>query len=102
MAVRPSQIRAAAAEAALMVPTAHSLQGDYAKLRIPVAIIAGSDDRLIDPDQSVHLHHDISLSTLKCVADNGHMIPQTATAQIMSAIDLVAGQNKTREVSRAA
>jgi pimeloyl-ACP methyl ester carboxylesterase len=102
MAVRPSQIRAGAAEAALMIPTAHSLQGDYAKLRIPVAIIAGSDDRLIDPDQSVHLHHDISQSTLKCVARNGHMVHQTATAQIMSAIDLVAGQNKPREVSNAA
>lgn len=102
MAVRPSQIRAGAAEAALMIPTVHGLQGEYSKLRIPVAILAGSDDRLIDPDQSVRLHHDISRSTLKCVAGNGHMIHQTATAQIMSAIDSVAGHNRPLEVSNVA
>ena len=103
MAVRPSQIRAGAAEAALMIPSVHSLQGAYAKLQMPVAIVAGADDRLIEPEQSVHLHHDISQSTLQCVASNGHMVHQTATAQIMSAIDLVAGQNKLHEtVSNAA
>jgi hypothetical protein len=50
MAVRPSQIRVGAAEAALMIPGVHRLQGEYAKLQTPVAIIAGSDDRLIEPD----------------------------------------------------
>ena len=56
MAVRPSQIRAGAAEAALMIPSVHNFQGAYGKLQMPVAIIAGSDDRLIEPEQSVHLH----------------------------------------------
>ena len=103
MAVRPSQIRAGAAEAALMIPSVHNFQGAYAKLQMPVAIIAGSDDRLIEPEQSVHLHRDISQSTLQCVNSNGHMIHQTATAQIMSTIDLVAAQNKPHEtVSNAA
>ncbi len=103
MAVRPSQIRAGAAEAALMIPSVHTLQGAYAKLQMPVAIIAGSDDRLIEPEQSVHLHRDISQSTLQCVNSNGHMIHQTATAQIMSTIDSVAAQNKPHEtVSNAA
>ena len=98
MAVRPSQIRAGAAEAALMIPSVHNFQGAYAKLQMPVAIIAGSDDRLIEPEQSIHLHRDISQSTLQCVNSNGHMIYQTATAQIMSTIDLVAAQNKPHEM----
>jgi pimeloyl-ACP methyl ester carboxylesterase len=102
MAVRPSQIRAGAAEAALMIPSAYMLQGEYSKLRMPVAIVAGSDDRLIEPEQSVHLHRDISQSSFKNVAGNGHMVHQTATLQIMSAIELVAEHDKPREVSRAA
>jgi pimeloyl-ACP methyl ester carboxylesterase len=52
MAVRPSQIRAGAAEAALMIRSVHNFGGAYAKLQMPVAIIAGSDDRLIEPEQS--------------------------------------------------
>jgi pimeloyl-ACP methyl ester carboxylesterase len=102
MAVRPSQIRAGAAEAALMIPSVNRLQAEYAKLQMPVAIIAGSDDRLIEPEQSVHLHRDISQSTFQGVASNGHMVHQTATLQIMSAIELVAEQDKPRDVSRAA
>ena len=103
MAVRPSQIRAGAAEAALMIPSVYNLQGDYAKLRMPVAIVVGSADRLIEPEQSVHLHRDISQSTLQRVASHGHMVHHTATARIMSTIDLAAAQNKPNEtVSNAA
>ncbi len=65
---------------------------------MPVAIVVGSADRLIEPEQSVNLHRDISQSTLQCVASNGHMVHQTATAQIMSTIDLVAAQNKLHEI----
>ena len=98
MAVRPSQIRAGAAEAALMIPSVHNLQGVYAKLQLPVAIVFGSADRLIEPEQSVRLHRDVSQSMLQCVASHGHMIHQTATAQIMSTIDLVATQKKRHEI----
>jgi len=97
MAVRPSQIRAGAAEAALMIPSVHNLQEAYAKLQMPVAIVVGSADRLIEPEQSVRLHRDISQSMLRRVASHGHMVHQTATAQIMSTIDLVAAKNKSHE-----
>jgi pimeloyl-ACP methyl ester carboxylesterase len=60
MALRPSQIRAAAAESALMIPDAFQFSGDYAKLKMPVVIIAGDEDRLVDTDaQSFRLHADI-------------------------------------------
>jgi len=86
-----------------MIPSVHNLQGAYAKLQMPVAIVVGSADRLIEPEQSVHLHRDISQSTLECVPGNGHMVHQTATAQIMSTIDSVAAQNKPHQpVSNAA
>jgi pimeloyl-ACP methyl ester carboxylesterase len=91
MAVRPSQIRASAAESALMIPSVHTLRKQYRLLQMPVAIVAGAEDRLIESEQSAHLHRDIPHSTLRCVPDTGHMVHQTATAEIMSAIDMVAG-----------
>jgi pimeloyl-ACP methyl ester carboxylesterase len=90
MAVRPSQIRASAAESALMIPDAFSFQNQYAQLQMPVSIVAGGEDRLIDTDrQSSRLHDDISQSTFHRVPNNGHMVHQTATNALMSAIDEV-------------
>jgi pimeloyl-ACP methyl ester carboxylesterase len=87
MAVRPSQIRAGAAESALMIPSASALRKGYRKLEMPVVIVAGAQDRFIESEQSTRLHRDISHSLLRCVPANGHMVHQTATAEIMSAID---------------
>jgi len=87
MALRPSQIRASAAESALMIPDAFMLRGQYANLNMPVVIIAGEEDKLIDIDsQSARLHSDVSHSVFHRLAGNGHMIQQTATDQVMSAI----------------
>ena len=94
MAVRPSQIRASAAESALMIPSAHTLEKQYRLLQMPVAIVAGAEDRLIEPEQSAQLHEDIPDSTLRCVPGSGHMVHQTATGEIMSAIDMVAARNR--------
>ena len=47
MALRPSQIRASAAETALMIPDAFALRGKYADLKMPVVIIAGEQDRIV-------------------------------------------------------
>src|SRR3954449_6897598 len=92
MAVRPSQIRASAAESALMIPSAHTLEKQYRLLHMPVAIIAGAEDRLIESEQSAHLHRDIPHSTLRRVPGTGHMVHQTATGEILGAIDFVAAQ----------
>jgi pimeloyl-ACP methyl ester carboxylesterase len=54
-ALRSSQIRATAAESALMIPNVIAMRGDYADLRMPVVIISGGDDQLIDVDQSARL-----------------------------------------------
>jgi len=92
MALRASQIRASAAESALMIPDAIKLRPRYADLKMPVVIIAGEEDRLIDIDtQSARLHSDISQSLFHRVPENGHMIQQTATNQVMTAINEAAG-----------
>jgi pimeloyl-ACP methyl ester carboxylesterase len=91
MALRPSQIRASAAESALMIPDAFYFRDEYVNLKMPVVIVAGDEDRLIDIDaQSKRLHHDVPQSTFHRIRGSGHMIHQTATGVVMSAIDEVA------------
>jgi pimeloyl-ACP methyl ester carboxylesterase len=94
MALRPSQIRASAAESALMIPDAVMLRHQYADLKMPVVIIAGEEDKLIDIDtQSARLHADIIQSSFHRIVDNGHMIQQTATNQVMLAIREVSSRS---------
>ena len=88
MAVRPSQLRASAAEALLMIPDAIALRDRYADLRMPVVIIAGDQDRLVNVErQSSRLHRQISQSAFRRVRGAGHMVHQTATSDVMAAID---------------
>src|SRR5215204_226516 len=89
MAVRPSQIRASAAETALMIPSAHILSQKYGRLQMPVTIVAGAEDRIVEFEQAEHLHRDIAHSKLVRIPATGHMVHQTATPAIMSAIDSV-------------
>jgi pimeloyl-ACP methyl ester carboxylesterase len=91
MALRPSQIRASAAESALMIPDAFHFRDEYANLKMPVVIVAGDEDRLVDIDaQSTRLHRDVPQSRFHRVPGTGHMIHQTATGVVMSAINEVA------------
>jgi pimeloyl-ACP methyl ester carboxylesterase len=88
MAVRPSQIRASAAETALMIPNALASSKTYDELAMPVVIIAGEDDRLIDIDeQSGRLHTEVRQSKMHRIAGAGHMVQQSATGDVMAAID---------------
>jgi pimeloyl-ACP methyl ester carboxylesterase len=92
MAVRPSQIRASAAEAGLMIPAAFAASKTYSELEIPTIILAGEDDRLVDIKQSVRLHDEIKQSKLHRIAGAGHMIQQSATPDLMAAIDEAAAE----------
>ena len=61
---------------------------------MPVVIVAGTEDQVSEVQQSAELHRDIAQSTLQCIPSTGHMVHQTATAEVMSAIDMVASQKK--------
>jgi pimeloyl-ACP methyl ester carboxylesterase len=93
MAVRPSQIRASAAETALMIPAAFSSAKTYDELAMPIIIIAGEEDRLIDIDeQSARLHDEVKQSKMHRIAGAGHMVQQSATGDLMAAIDQAAAE----------
>jgi pimeloyl-ACP methyl ester carboxylesterase len=88
MAVRPSQMRASAAEAALMIPAAFVSSKTYGEIEMPTIIIAGEDDRLVSTGaQSERLHQHVKHSKFHRIARAGHMIQQSATPDVMAAID---------------
>jgi pimeloyl-ACP methyl ester carboxylesterase len=88
MTFRPSQIRASAAESALMIPGAFAARARYAELAMPVVIVAGEEDRLVDiVEQSARLHAELPNSTIHRVPGAGHMVHQTAPETVMAAID---------------
>lgn len=89
LALRPSQIRASAADTALMVPGAAELSRRYAELSLPVVIVAGDEDKIADfGRQSARLHTELPGSELRVVRGAGHMIHHTAPDEVLAAISL--------------
>jgi pimeloyl-ACP methyl ester carboxylesterase len=87
MTLRPSQIRASAAEAALMVPAAASLAPRVEQLTLPVTIIAGDGDKVVTTSgQSERLARALPGSTLLIVEGAGHMVHHTASDRVAAAI----------------
>jgi pimeloyl-ACP methyl ester carboxylesterase len=96
LALRPSQIRASAAETALMIPAASELGGSYGKLAMPIAIMAGAADEIVDVGrQSQRLHEKLSGSELHLVPGGGHMIHHLAAPLVVELITRVESQSGT-------
>ena len=87
MMVRPSQIRANAEDAAFMIPAAASLRKRYRDLSMPVAILAGAADKIVDPDRHAReLHAELPDSELSVLPELGHMVHYGAAGAIVSAV----------------
>lgn len=88
MALRPSQLRASAAETAMMIPAAASLSKRYRELKMPVMIMAGADDLHVSPTlHSQHLHREVPHSELHLTPGVGHMMHHMMPRRIAQAID---------------
>jgi pimeloyl-ACP methyl ester carboxylesterase len=75
------------------VPAAFSSATSYDKLAMPIIIIAGEEDRIIDIDeQSARLHGEVKQSKMHRIVGAGHMVQQSATADVMAAIDEAAAE----------
>jgi pimeloyl-ACP methyl ester carboxylesterase len=78
-------------------PDAFAMQKSYPDLNMPIVIIAGAEDKIVDTNkQSARLHHDVPHSTLRRIEGVGHMVHQTATEEVMAAIDEAATANLER------
>jgi pimeloyl-ACP methyl ester carboxylesterase len=96
LTLRPSQLRASSDETVLMVPAAAKLEERYRELRLPVSIIAGADDRIVDTEhQSVRLHDVVGESELRVLPGLGHMLHHFVPDQVAHAVDAVASRAKS-------
>ena len=90
MMVRPVQIRANAEDAALMVPSAAQLADRYGDLKVPLALMAGADDAVIDPhEHAERLHAEVPGSRLFLVPGSGHMVHHIAPQTVVEAVRAV-------------
>jgi pimeloyl-ACP methyl ester carboxylesterase len=73
--LRPRQMRAVAEDAVFMVPAAADFRRRYATLEVPVCIIAGERDKIVDPvAHSVRLSRELPHAALLVVPGSGHMV----------------------------
>ena len=87
LALRPSQIRAEAEETAMMISAAAAMQDRYRELRMPVTIMAGTQDRIVDHRRhAVRLGGEVTHSTLRLVPNAGHMIHYAVPEHVVEAI----------------
>src|SRR5215204_6714521 len=88
IAIDPVQQRASAEDTATLNAAAALLQPHYSRLRVPLAIITGNADAIVDArDHSVRLHRQVAGSTLTILPGLGHMIHYSARGQIGRAVD---------------
>lgn len=91
MVMRPMQLRATAAESALLIPSAFMLCKRYHELSVPSVIVAGDGDTYVNTHvHSEHLHRELPQSEYRTVHGAGHMVHHVAPQQVMDAIDRAA------------
>ena len=88
MALRPSQLRATAEDAAVLLPAAHAMAAEYRNLKVPTVIIAGAEDRYVSARaHSMRLQREVPGSELILVRGAGHMVHHVAAPHLMRAIE---------------
>ena len=102
LALRPSQVGATAADANLMGPDAAKLASRYQSLTMPVTIMAGSDDKIVNVEkQAERLHATLPQSRLELMDGGGHMLhylhPQRVAGEIEALVQKTAPQRKRIE-----
>jgi pimeloyl-ACP methyl ester carboxylesterase len=91
LAMRSSQMRAVDEEAAMLADCADELCPFYQELSVPVCMMAGSNDLIVDTAQhSARLHLELKGSSFHGVHDCGHMVHHAVPGHVAAAIAGVA------------
>jgi pimeloyl-ACP methyl ester carboxylesterase len=104
MAVRPSQIRAEAQDGATMAYGVASMRDGYQGLQMPVVIVAGTEDRVVDVGRhAVRLQGDIPGSELRLVPGAGHMVHHAVPGLVAELVEAVSDRSAaSRSIPRLA
>jgi len=96
-ALRPSQMRTVHEEAAMLPEMTMRLSALYKNLEVPVRLLAGSDDGIVDTNaHSVRLQRELAQSTLMVIPRCGHMVHHAAPSEVARAIVGLAQVEQTR------
>lgn len=88
LTLRPSQIRATAADTAMMIPAAVELSQHYAQIAVPAIVMAGEGDLIAHKNKhSERLVTEIAGSELRIVPGQGHLFHYAVPQQVVAAID---------------
>src|SRR3954447_23555603 len=94
MTVRPSQIRAEAQDGATMAYGVATMRDRYGELRMPVVIVAGAEDRVVDVGRhAVRLRDQLPRATLRLVPGAGHMVHHAVPGEVAEAVEAVSGRS---------
>jgi pimeloyl-ACP methyl ester carboxylesterase len=95
MALRPSQIRASAADTAMMPLEALGVSKHYSELTCPVALIAGDGDKVASfKHQSARLTRETGWP-LATVKGAGHMVHHIAPQEVAAALEALLARAET-------
>ena len=84
---RPDQIRACAYDERTLGASLASLCERYSEIKLPVVIVTGSDDLLLEPGKHAYrLQKTIKDSKLVVLPATGHQLPQTQPEAVVSAV----------------
>jgi pimeloyl-ACP methyl ester carboxylesterase len=101
LSLRPSQLKASAIDTVSMTPSAAALAARYGELKMPILIMAGTGDRLVDfASQSGRLDEVLAQSTLVPFEGAGHMIHHSAPEKVVDGINLAASRPGIAENSQ--
>jgi pimeloyl-ACP methyl ester carboxylesterase len=88
MWMSPEHIRACAYDERTLAASLKVLSEHYCDIEMPVVIVTGSGDRLLDPNEHAYpLQKAIRNSRLVVLPDTGHQLPQTQPEAVIAAID---------------
>lgn len=88
--MKPDHIRACAYDERTLGESLTVLSEHYSEIEMPVVIVTGSADRLLNPEEHAYpLHKAIRDSKLVVLPETGHQLPQTRPDAVVSAIDVV-------------
>jgi pimeloyl-ACP methyl ester carboxylesterase len=88
LALRPSQLRAVGLESAALIAATLRLRRRYADLRVPLSIVAGSGDRMVDSERhSARLARLLTAGRVTWIEGAGHLAHESAPVRVMAAID---------------
>jgi len=90
LATRESQMRTVEEEAAELPHAARTLCRTYQNVSVPVHLIAGLNDRIVDTElHSARLHQELGNSTFHRIPGRGHMVHHAAPEKVISAIESI-------------